>query len=435
MPYSFVFFFIGQLIFLPVFIIATKKLFVQNMSIRDGIRYVLMSPFFVYIYATVIYVPISAAVSDDVLYRALSSYADLLALFISYFFTYLYSRSVKTERPELPTFIYTTFYMVGMVFSLTYEKLAFCVVFSLIMPLLAAFVVHNIIVLPLHRLGKTALSYEGKMLLLPIAAEALLVLRFILTVVKIQNVNLEVFEPYITIYSTLFGYLIFVFLLINTVLIIRNLEQQDKLIKENDRISNLSLDVVMALVGTLDAKDEYTNGHSKRVAEYSNRIGKELGFDDEQLRSLYYTALLHDIGKIGIPDAIINKKGKLTEDEYAVICRHPQIGSDILRKINEIPELYVGALCHHERWDGKGYPQGLKGEDIPLTAQIISVADAYDAMTSMRSYRDTMDQAAVKEEISGGKGTQFSPETAEAMLRIISQDKFYELRQKPRGRS
>lgn len=435
MPYSFVFFFLGQLTFLPVFILTTKKLFVKEMGIREGIKFVLMSPLFVYIYATVLYLLVSAAVSNDNLYRVLSSYADILALFISFVFTYIYGKAVKLKKMQLPTFIYTTFYMVGMVFSLTYENKGLCIVFSLIMPAVAAFIVYRYIVVPLEALGETALNYTGRMLYLPLAAEMLLILRFFLTVFRIQNSQFDSFEPQITIYSTLFGYLIFAFLLVNTDLITANLKQQDALIKENTRIANLSLDVVMALVGTLDAKDEYTNGHSQRVAEYSNLIGAELGFDEKQLRSLYFTALLHDIGKIGTPDAIINKKGRLTPEEYSIVCRHPSTGADILRRINEIPDLYVGALCHHERWDGKGYPQGISGDEIPLTAQIISVADAYDAMTSMRSYRDVMSQEDVRKEIEEGAGTQFSPATAKAMLSIMSRDKSYELRQEPRGRS
>ena len=135
--------------------------------------------------------------------------------------------------------------------------------------------------------------------------------------------------------------------------------------------------------------------------------------------------LLHDVGKIGVPDEIINKKGKLTDEEYAAIKVHPEIGDRILKKVKEMPKLSIGARWHHERYDGSGYPDGLKGDEILEEARIIAVADAYDAMTSHRSYRDILPQAVVREEIEKGKGTQFDPVFADIMLRMIDEDKDY----------
>ena len=185
-----------------------------------------------------------------------------------------------------------------------------------------------------------------------------------------------------------------------------------------------------ALVNAVDAKDTYSHGHSLRVAEYSEKIARMMGKSDEECYRIYYTGLLHDVGKIGIDDSIINKNGKLTKEEYEVIKQHPTMGNQILSSIREYPYLSLGAHYHHERYDGKGYPDGLKGEDIPEIARIISVADAYDAMTSNRSYRDAIPQQLVREEIVKGAGTQFDPTMAEIMQKIIDTDVDYKLREK-----
>ncbi len=139
--------------------------------------------------------------------------------------------------------------------------------------------------------------------------------------------------------------------------------------------------------------------------------------------------LLHDVGKIGIPDSIINKPGKLTDEEYDVIKRHPVIGSQILKNINEMPKLSIGARWHHERYDGTGYPDGLAGEEIPEEARIIAVADSYDAMSSNRSYHGIFPQSKIREEIVFGSGTQFDPRFADIMLKMIDEDEKYTMRE------
>ncbi len=141
--------------------------------------------------------------------------------------------------------------------------------------------------------------------------------------------------------------------------------------------------------------------------------------------------LLHDVGKIGVPDEVINKPGRLTEEEFAKIKKHPSIGSKILSNIKEMPELASGAKWHHERYDGSGYPEGLSGDEIPEEARIIAVADAYDAMTSNRSYRGSLPQETVRREIEKGKGSQFDPKFANIMLEMIDDDKEYLMRDKP----
>ena len=183
----------------------------------------------------------------------------------------------------------------------------------------------------------------------------------------------------------------------------------------------------------IDAKDTYTNGHSGRVAEYAEMIAKRCGYTDEHLNSLYMMGLVHDVGKIGIPDAVINKPGKLTDEEYEMIKTHSVLGAKILGTIQGMPSLHTGARWHHERYDGTGYPDGLSGEKIPEEARIIAVADAYDAMTSRRSYRDALTQEKVREEILKGRGTQFDPRFADVMLQLMDEDKDYDLREKTGG--
>lgn len=191
----------------------------------------------------------------------------------------------------------------------------------------------------------------------------------------------------------------------------------------------LSREVMMALSKAVDAKDHYTNGHSERVAGYAKEIARRMGMDEKQQEEIYELGLLHDIGKIGIPEAIINKVGKLSEEEFDEIKKHTVIGWDILKTINEIPYLSTGAKWHHERFDGKGYPDGLSGADIPVEARIICLADSYDAMTSKRSYSSPRSQDAVRDEITRCSGTQFDPDIAKYLLDMIDEDKEYNLRE------
>ena len=205
--------------------------------------------------------------------------------------------------------------------------------------------------------------------------------------------------------------------------------EKELLVKEQKNMRRMVMQSSSALAAAIDAKDRYTHGHSRRVAEYSEMIAEIYGKTDSECRDIYLAGLLHDVGKIGIPDGIINKNGRLTEEEFAVIKTHPAIGAEILKKINIAPFISIGAHYHHEHYDGTGYPEGLKGEDIPEIARIIAVADAYDAMTSKRSYRDALPQEVVRSEIEKGRGTQFDPEFAEIMLKLMDRDTDYQLQQ------
>lgn len=204
----------------------------------------------------------------------------------------------------------------------------------------------------------------------------------------------------------------------------------DLLKKENENSKRLFAQTAEALASAIDAKDKYTKGHSSRVAEYSRKIAESVGKSSQECDEIYYAALLHDVGKIGISRSILQKPGKLSNEEYQVIKEHPDIGAQILSSISESPYLSIGARSHHERYDGKGYPQGLKGNDIPEIARIIAVADAYDAMTSSRSYRETIPQQVVREEFVKGLGTQFDPLFGKIMIHLIDLDEEYQMKEK-----
>ena len=194
-------------------------------------------------------------------------------------------------------------------------------------------------------------------------------------------------------------------------------------------LTRMTIETAEALASAIDAKDAYTHGHSTRVAEYAREIARRLGKTETACRNIYLAALLHDVGKIGIPNEIINKRGKLTPEEYDSVKQHSVIGAQILSNITQIPHIADGAYYHHERYDGKGYPVGLAGKKIPEIGRIIAVADAYDAMTSNRSYRSQLPQDVARKEIGQGIGLQFDPDFARIMLKMIDEDKDFKMRE------
>lgn len=206
-------------------------------------------------------------------------------------------------------------------------------------------------------------------------------------------------------------------------------EEVKRLKEQQELTKRLFEQTATALVTAIDAKDEYSHGHSIRVAEYSRRIAALMGKDEEECRKVYYAGLLHDVGKLGIPDAIINKKAALTPEEYEEIKKHPVLGEQILSSISDHPYIRIGALYHHERYDGTGYPDRLKGKDIPEIARIISVADTYDTLSSNRSYRKALPQQVIREEIVAGAGYQFDPDIAMIMCSMIDQDRDYSMKE------
>ncbi len=210
----------------------------------------------------------------------------------------------------------------------------------------------------------------------------------------------------------------------------QNNEYVRMLDEKNIQIQKITLQTITTIANTIDAKDEYTKGHSRRVSEYSVAIAEEMGFSEKEIREIRAIALLHDIGKIGVPDAVLNKPGKLTQEEYQLMKQHTVIGAEILKDIEMLPGIDIGAKYHHERYDGKGYPDGLKKEEIPKIARIIAVADAYDAMTSNRVYRKQLTDEKVMSELEKGNGTQFDPEAVTALLKLLKEGKIENISQK-----
>ncbi len=193
------------------------------------------------------------------------------------------------------------------------------------------------------------------------------------------------------------------------------------------RQKRLTDQLMHALARVADENGRYTHDHSERVALYSMEIAKRMGKSRGEQYEIYQMGLLHDIGKIGVPDDIIGKADSLQQDEYDLMKKHPMFGAKILQHITEIPGLAVGARWHHERYDGSGYPDGLSGTAIPEEARIIAVADAYDAMSSQRNYSGVMKQKKVRDEIERGKGTQFDPDIADILLKMIDEDVNYHM--------
>ena len=193
--------------------------------------------------------------------------------------------------------------------------------------------------------------------------------------------------------------------------------------ERHKRDNEIIRESIETFTGFIDAKDTYTNGHSKRVADYTRLIAEEMGFEGEELDRVYYIALLHDCGKIGVPDNILRKPGRLTDEEFEVIKSHTKRGGEILSSFKSLKDVDEGALYHHERYDGSGYPEGRSGEEIPLIARMICVADSFDAMNSNRVYRNRLTQEAIINEIEKNKGRQFDPEIADVFLRLLRSGK------------
>jgi putative nucleotidyltransferase with HDIG domain len=189
----------------------------------------------------------------------------------------------------------------------------------------------------------------------------------------------------------------------------------------SDVLDRATLDQVYALAATVDARDPYTYGHSKRVAAFSEMIGRAIGLSTDELAALHAAGLLHDIGKVGVPDAILTKPDKPTKDEWKLIRQHPAEGAGIVGYVKELAALVPVILHHHEWYDGTGYPDGMKGEAIPLGARIVSLADAYDTMTTKRTYREVVSQEEALEELRRCSGTQFDPELVEVFSRAMNE--------------
>ncbi len=219
-------------------------------------------------------------------------------------------------------------------------------------------------------------------------------------------------------------FLICIFIGVRLSVMFRRAEKMDALIEKQKRDKALLAEFIEAFASVIDLKDSYTQGHSFRVAKYTEMLARELGCDEETVERYHNIALLHDVGKIGIPDSVLNKPGPLSDEEFNIIRSHAARGYKVLKNISLMPDIAVGAGSHHERPDGKGYPKGLKGDEIPRVAQIIAVADCFDAMYSDRPYRKRMNFERAVSIIREVSGTQLTPDVVDAFLRLVDKGEF-----------
>ena len=197
--------------------------------------------------------------------------------------------------------------------------------------------------------------------------------------------------------------------------------------KHRKELESFNNSIMEAFSECVESKDAYTKGHSQRVALYTKMLAQRLGESKETVKKFYNVALLHDIGKLGMPEAILTKPGKLTPEEFEIVKKHPVRGYEILKNVKIQEDIAAGAHYHHERWDGKGYPNGLKETEIPWVARIISVADTFDAMSSTRPYREKLPINFIAEEIENCSGSQFDPKVVKAFLSLYIEGAFNEL--------
>lgn len=198
--------------------------------------------------------------------------------------------------------------------------------------------------------------------------------------------------------------------------------QTRKLIRQHKRGMKIIEESMSTFINFIDAKDPNTKGHSVRVAQYSKMLAEKYGLSKEKCEDIYYIALMHDCGKISIPQEILTKPGRLNDEEYAIMKSHSEKGYKMLEKFTSLPDVGLGAYCHHERYDGRGYPQGLKGEEIPLIGRIICIADSFDAMNSKRCYREKMPREKIISELKDNKGKQFDPQLLDCFMSLIEKE-------------
>ena len=425
------------LLYYLLFFLAAKKCFFEKSSVLKNVLTILVTfltlPYVVYLGALMLCSALLKSLERGSMLQQLIYYLILMGVIVLFMFvgTMLFIAYVKPKNRSLGNFFYFIFYIIAIVDqklisnAVTRSDELAVGIYSLIV----FYLVWHYLVRQLAKLLKTGYETDSKMFILMPTGTLVYVL--LLDFLEFQ-MNEEVSRITIELIYISFMFMTIVLIVAFNV-ILRNIRHMGDIKVRNmeieaarDDIKTMSLEVMEALAHTIDAKDEYTKGHSQRVAQYSRLMAEHMGLSQEDCDNIYYMGLLHDIGKIGVPDAVINKPGRLDDDEFAKIKEHPGKGAKIL---GSMPELVAGARWHHERFDGRGYPDGLSGIDIPEVARIIAVADAYDAMSSNRSYRREMPQEKVREQIEKGSGSQFDPRFAEIMISMIDEDKEYTMRE------
>ena len=426
-------FFIAQVIFLPVYLQTTDICTEGKATKVQRFLYILISPFSAYIYINLLFMILSVCLPSDIFNHFIST-SDILIILMSFLFVHIYNRLSMEIEDWSKTYyasIYFSFFLLETAFSCVYNTLLGSVIFNIAVPVLVISLYRKLII-PLFPQIKARPMVEASpsLFVLPAIAELFFIYRSGVTIyLAAAAPDLSQDSISANVILTAFAYILISFIFLSTITLLKNIVNEQNIKIESEKNVTLTTDMIKALVKTIDAKDPYTNGHSVRVAEYSKMIAEQEYSDTQKIQNIHNIALLHDIGKIAIPDEIINKPGKLTDEEYNLIKAHTITGAQILSEISSYPDLINGAKYHHERYDGRGYPCGLKGEEIPEIAAIIGVADAYDAMTSNRSYRKMLPQDVVRNEISKGLGTQFHPKWGKIMLQLIAQDTSYTMHQ------
>ena len=426
-------FFIAQVIFLPVYLQTTDICTEGKATKVQRFLYILISPFSAYIYINLLFMILSVCLPSDIFNHFIST-SDILIILMSFLFVHIYNRLSMEIEDWSKTYyasIYFSFFLLETAFSCVYNTLLGSVIFNIAVPVLVISLYRKLII-PLFQQIKARPMVEASpsLFVLPAIAELFFIYRSGVTIyLAAAAPDLSQDSISANVILTAFAYILISFIFLSTITLLKNIVNEQNIKIESEKNVTLTTDMIKALVKTIDAKDPYTNGHSVRVAEYSKMIAEQEYSDTQKIQNIHNIALLHDIGKIAIPDEIINKPGKLTDEEYNLIKAHTITGAQILSEISSYPDLINGAKYHHERYDGRGYPGGLKGEEIPEIAAIIGVADAYDAMTSNRSYRKMLPQDVVRNEISKGLGTQFHPKWGKIMLQLIAQDTSYTMHQ------
>ena len=426
-------FFIAQVIFLPVYLQTTDICTEGKATKVQRFLYILISPFSAYIYINLLFMILSVCLPSDIFNHFIST-SDILIILMSFLFVHIYNRLSMEIEDWSKTYyasIYFSFFLLETAFSCVYNTLLGSVIFNIAVPVLVISLYRKLII-PLFQQIKARPMVEASpsLFVLPAIAELFFIYRSGVTIyLAAAAPDLSQDSISANVILSAFAYILISFIFLSTITLLKNIVNEQNIKIESEKNVTLTTDMIKALVKTIDAKDPYTNGHSVRVAEYSKMIAEQEYSDTQKIQNIHNIALLHDIGKIAIPDDIINKPGKLTDEEYNLIKAHTITGAQILSEISSYPDLINGAKYHHERYDGRGYPCGLKGEEIPEIAAIIGVADAYDAMTSNRSYRKMLPQDVVRNEISKGLGTQFHPKWGKIMLQLIDQDTSYTMHQ------
>lgn len=426
-------FLLAQVMFVPAYLRTTAICIGHKWKFLNKIVFVLISPFAAYFYTNILFAVIAATLPKQISNMIVAG-SDIIIITMSFLFVMRYTAlCMKLENWNRIYYasVYLTFFLLQMAFNYTYTTIAGAVVCNIFIPLAVIFYYTNKM-LPLYMeiKGKPFVKVSRFLFLLPALAEVFFIYRsWVVLYFSKRYPQISLNDIPANLILTVFAYILVAFIFICMTALLRNIQDEQDIALETEKNNTLTTDMMKALVKTIEAKDPYTNGHSIRVAEYSKLIASKVYTDPMALHKIYNIALLHDIGKIGIPDIIINKPGKLTDDEYHTIKEHTLMGEKILSEITSVPELINGAKYHHERYDGKGYPCGIKGDQIPEIAAIIAVADAYDAMTSNRSYRSILPQEIVRDEIEKGIGTQFHPKWGKFMLELIDEDTSFQFHQ------